>query len=287
MGNFLSRIVIILVFSIVSLGFISPSQATLFITDLRSDWLPGAEFTAVRTEVDVDNDGSVDHVQEIPVFTIDDTVSGIRIGEFDVPNGVHRVVASLIRPDASVLDSRALIASVSGPLGTIILIPRSGDPQPVCDPSIGTVIAERDQCVGTDLPACEVERDEFQVCVDTTLPACQGELDVCQPDLALCLMDKDACDDGLNMCNDRLETFESDDDGDGVIAALDLCSSTASGSEVDNRGCSQSEYCSTILISTSSDKKLCKRGDWKGDEPGSVNPGDCMVGSGDLCVSDE
>ena len=65
-------------------------------------------------------------------------------------------------------------------------------------------------------------------------------------------------------------------DGDGEDDGSDACLDTPSGQPVDRAGCSQAQFCAARALT-------CKRNDWRNDEGGVRNPGDCAVLDGS-CV---
>jgi hypothetical protein len=65
-----------------------------------------------------------------------------------------------------------------------------------------------------------------------------------------------------------------DEDDDGEADSTDLCPNTPSDTEVDGNGCSLYQYCSSIAVSSIHDKMVCRRSDWKNNEPLELL-GDC------------
>ena len=73
------------------------------------------------------------------------------------------------------------------------------------------------------------------------------------------------------------DTSGSDDDGDGISNAHDACPGTATAVEVDQGGCSQVQFCAAVDNTSKKFKTLCKKADWKNDEPlMSGKQADCM-----------
>ena len=58
-----------------------------------------------------------------------------------------------------------------------------------------------------------------------------------------------------------------DTDGDGIPDDHDACPGTPSGVEVDRAGCSHAQFCGAIDVTAKNGKKICKKSDWKNDEP--------------------
>jgi hypothetical protein len=68
----------------------------------------------------------------------------------------------------------------------------------------------------------------------------------------------------------------ADSDGDGEADPTDLCPETPIGVGVDGNGCSLSQFCSNIDVSTKYGRKVCRRSDWMNDEP-LKSRGDCRT----------
>jgi hypothetical protein len=58
-----------------------------------------------------------------------------------------------------------------------------------------------------------------------------------------------------------------DEDRDGEVDPTDACPGTPEGEEVDQRGCSLAQFCSSFAAATRAERKACRRADWKNDEP--------------------
>jgi len=77
-------------------------------------------------------------------------------------------------------------------------------------------------------------------------------------------------------CEADLADYLNDEDGDFVHDYMDVCLGTLPGEEVDQVGCSLSQFCSDIDVSTRTGMKICKASDWRNDEP-LGSPEDCKV----------
>jgi cysteine-rich repeat protein len=107
----------------------------------------------------------------------------------------------------------------------------------------------------------------------------------------------EGCDDGNTAPGDgcgsscRPEALCSDADGDGVPDAVDRCVTTSPGQPVDDGGCSIAEFCGAFDATTRDGARVCRRADWRNDEP-LMGPRDrdCTVAGGaagrgdDTCV---
>lgn len=88
--------------------------------------------------------------------------------------------------------------------------------------------------------------------------------------------------------NDAYRTLYADAtrdlDEDGALDRADRCAHTDSSLAVDLGGCSLAQFCATQVIERQRDRQTCRRLDWRNDEPGAANPGDCRF-EGTLCAA--
>lgn len=68
-----------------------------------------------------------------------------------------------------------------------------------------------------------------------------------------------------------------DVDEDGEFDLKDTCPNTPLGQPVDGNGCSQSQFCRSINMSTAQGAALCKMSDWKNDDPLHMTKTDCKI----------
>lgn len=69
-----------------------------------------------------------------------------------------------------------------------------------------------------------------------------------------------------------------DADHDGLPDLYDHCPGTAPGEVIDNAGCSSMQFCSAIDATTPQGARICKRSDWRNDEPlMKASEADCRV----------
>lgn len=111
------------------LGMASTALAgNSLMVDLRSDYRPGDEFTAVRTILP---SGS----QTLAIFTTDVVDPSLRVADFpDVAAGTYDVTVELLRADESVLASRRIILTMpNAPFILTAVIARTGDATPTCE----------------------------------------------------------------------------------------------------------------------------------------------------------
>jgi len=156
----------------------SPEGLELAV-DLRTDVVPGVEFTGVRTTIDEE---TIDHV----VVAGEDYVTGERIAEVtDLTAGNHRVTVSLLAADGRVLVDRVVDLDLRESFGLTVVVTRSCLTI-VCPPSGGDAAATTcfgGRCVdprcGADDAACPP-------------PECTSAAD-CTADVACA---RAACDEG-------------------------------------------------------------------------------------------
>lgn len=86
------------------------------------------------------------------------------------------------------------------------------------------------------------------------------ELGQCRADLAAAVTARQAAEAALAAAT-------ADSDGDGRPDSDDACPATAAGAAVDATGCSLEQFCGAIDASTATGRRLCKRADWRNDEP--------------------
>ena len=85
--------------------------------------------------------------------------------------------------------------------------------------------------------------------------------------LTTCEAARKTCEAARQRLQDQLDAITADPDGDRVPAVLDLCLSTPAGAAIDERGCSQDQFCRRINLFAPSGAAICRRADWKSDEP--------------------
>jgi len=92
----------------------------------------------------------------------------------------------------------------------------------------------------------------------------------------------ETCQADMGDAQDALASLTADSDGDGFRDAEDACPTTPAGTAVDQRGCSQAEFCAAIGATTAARRKACRKADWKNDEPlMRKKDADCTVVKGD------
>ncbi len=117
----------------------------------------------------------------------------------------------------------------------------------------------------------DLDGDEWSDVLDN----CPGDPNPNQEDADLDLLG-DICDPFPNhgdneqaQCEADLAVCEAgftDSDGDGVTDLADQCPGSTPA-DVDAAGCTIAQFCSPIDVTTSAGRKVCKRSDWKNDEP--------------------
>jgi hypothetical protein len=129
--------------------------------------------------------------------------------------------------------------------------------------------------IPTDDPSTSVPDDATKALVSCPGgPECAADLAACNRDLGACRTAREACEAERQQLKDQLTALLTDPDRDGVAAVLDLCPETTKATAVDDRGCSQAEFCARIDVSAARGDAICRAADWRGDEPLAA-PRDC------------
>jgi hypothetical protein len=143
----------------------------------------------------------------------------------------------------------------------------------VCDPFPNDPDHDLAQCLA-DLADLTADHD-----------ACHAELHHVEEELAMTAA-------ALQTAMDDLAAAEADADGDGRRDLDDACAATAEGEGVDQGGCSLAQFCEGIDATTKTGQKICKKADWRNDEPVmKKSEADCQVDKGakgsddDQCVA--
>jgi hypothetical protein len=127
------------------------SEESSLLVDLKTDLVPGVEFSAVRTVIE----GRPAPV-EVAAFMSDDFIAGRRVAEIDdIAAGTHVVVVSAIAADRTVLAERRFQVIVQGRYGLTAVITRDcrSVDCPVGDTCVGGRCAPVD-CVAPDDSSC-------------------------------------------------------------------------------------------------------------------------------------
>ncbi len=141
----------------------------------------------------------------------------------------------------------------------------------------------------TELAQCEAD---LLVC-EAGLAACVSgpPLAQCQQDLTQCSSDLTECATDLAQYSATVADLMRDTDGDGRPDSDDQCPGTTVGSDADLAGCSLEQFCTRVDVSTSAGRRICRKSDWKNDEPVMRSrERDCTMSSGvpgledDRCV---
>jgi hypothetical protein len=82
------------------------------------------------------------------------------------------------------------------------------------------------------------------------------------------------CEADLEDCTEN--PIFIDEDEDGEPDSTDLCPGTLLGEDIDSDGCAIMQFCMAINTSSHYGRRVCRRSDWKNDEP-LKNIGDCKA----------
>ncbi|MEM9071042.1 MAG: hypothetical protein AAGE52_21200 [Myxococcota bacterium] len=212
------------------------SSSSELIVDVRTDFVPGVEFTAVRTRV-----GDV-APQTRTAFRMDadSFLRAARVAEFDdISTGVEEVIVELLDSAGGTLATRRVSASVDGVTGVTVVFTRNCSnvrcPEPGGDPAATECIDA--QCVP---PSCSPETPEAcgaATCSDAS--DCEGEelascaRRVCRERVCLVERDDSSCEAGF-FCDPERDCVELGGSDAGVV---DAGAMDASG------GCTAGEPC--------------------------------------------
>ena len=99
------------------------------------------------------------------------------------------------------------------------------------------------------------------------LTAANGSLATCTSALGTANASVNQCTMDLTQCTANLAAADADSDGDGRRDRDDACPGTPAGTAVDVEGCSLAQFCALFPVTTGHERKICKKADWKNDEP--------------------
>jgi hypothetical protein len=98
-------------------------------------------------------------------------------------------------------------------------------------------ISNRGRVTGENFPVAETDDPNTAALADDTVtPVANSAFDRCEREV-------EVLEGELRGCGDELTLVLSDSDDDGVLDRVDRCPQTLSGSESDDLGCSQTEFC--------------------------------------------
>jgi hypothetical protein len=251
---------------LLAVGCTSDPPARLLV-DLKTDLVPGREFSTVITEVwpPAERDAAPGAPMEVRLdAALGETFSlGRRIAELDVTNGTRRLRVTLVDRGGAVRGGRDVIVRVLGTTGVTVLVTRSCvgiECPPAGDPEATT--CQSGHCVRPD---CTPENPEA-----CTLPPCTRDAD-CPPSV-LCV--ESLCESGVCLSvpvDARCGEAERCDPSLGCIGAV--CGDSI---------CDPAE--STCMCSGDCGS-ACGDGCCTGDENGCGCPADCPTGCGDRCCT--
>lgn len=221
-----------------------------------------------------DNLSGLDHA-EVEIHNLLNIPPRIRVS--DSFNGNNEVCSSLSLPRFSPYDTYRVRVFLYDNVGNNIEI----DEPELCDFTEGCLLENRstDAFPDTDgdgIPDiadnCPDDANADQADADVDLLG-----DVCDPFPTDRDNEQAQCEADLAQC---LSAGIPDADGDSEADPTDKCPDTPAGAAVDDAGCSLTQFCSAIDVTTHYGKHACLRSDWKNDEPRKLFPRDCTVNRG-------
>jgi hypothetical protein len=115
----------------------SADERVPVVVDLRTDYVPGGDFFAVRSVLAradaASGDDAVDS-EDRPAFASDDFIAGRRVGELDAPPGSYVLVVSLLDRLGDVLAERRVAAEVVRTTAFTVLVTRTCASPDGCEP---------------------------------------------------------------------------------------------------------------------------------------------------------
>jgi mono/diheme cytochrome c family protein len=165
------------------------------------------------------------------------------------------------------------VAALGGVPGQYVLTVTTV-PEPVDTDGDG-VTDENDNCPSvSNADQADADSDTIGDVCDPFPNEPNNDLAQCLSDLAEVTADHDACHEELEMTSGELDTTKAalvtanaDSDADGRRDQEDACPETAAGADVDQGGCSVEQFCTAIDATTKTGQKVCKKADWRNDEP--------------------
>lgn len=124
------------------------SDGTEIRVDLRTDYVPGGDFTTVVVSI-------VDDEQRTDVDFETDAFNGIRVGRFEVAAGSHRIETRLLDASGVELDARLTVVDARGSTAVTVLMDRS--------------------CQALQCEACAAGRCIDPTCTPETPELCESE----------------------------------------------------------------------------------------------------------------
>ncbi len=238
------------------------SPAPTLLVDVRTDFVPGAEFFAVEA-VATPTSGTPLQTQRVPALGSDDFIAGKRVSEWDsVTAGQYDITAHLLDASGAVLAQRRVRTQVSGPRAVTIILTR--DCRDVSCPGAGDATAT--ECFGGHCVPPECTDDNPDACVidcssdgDCAAPAgscavahciqgaclsapdptsCQSPDQYCDPDVGCRALAGGTDDAGMPMMDASAAGCRSNADcDDGVACTNDSCDAGSCTNTPDDTQC--------------------------------------------------
>lgn len=130
-----------------------------------------------------------------------------------------------------------------------------------CTANLGASNSALDSCTDS-LRACAQGR----TACESDLATCDAALALAEAELVTCSEERGDLAEQLDDCTAALAVAHEDGDVDGIPDSIDRCPDSETDI-VDSEGCTVTQFCARFATDDMRLSKLCKRADWRNDEP--------------------
>jgi len=247
----------------------SPGQSDLFV-ELKTDLVPAAEFTRIRTIVRPSDGATAGREQDNPAMAGGDYLMGVRVAELgDLPPDDYTVRVELFGADGRQFIERSVRVNFRQSSGVTVIITRNC--RGVVCPGDTTSVTLT-ECLGGRCVSPECAQGDEESCGD---PQCSDAGDCVTPaDCAAAI-----CDDGICFARPLVDGCPTDQYCDAAVGCVDLPTATDAGMPDggDAGGCTMDAECDDGIECTvdSCDAGVCVV---------ATDDSVCTDGSGGACI---